>query len=206
MSTTSATDIAQRPAHGPARRRSILEATVRLLVRGGLAGVTHRAVAREAEVPLAATTYYFRSKEELLGEALALMVEDEIRRLGERAAQLGEGLSSPGESATALAEVLFPDADSARAMLAKFEVYLEAARRPELREPAAHWQDALADLATMTLAAGGATDPERLAPVVIAGIDGIVIHELSRGLAGDLDVARLRAMLEQLFALVLPAG
>jgi DNA-binding transcriptional regulator YbjK len=205
VSTTSATGTAPRPAHGPARRRSILEATVRLLVRGGLAGVTHRAVAREADVPLAATTYYFRSKEELLGEALALMVEDEIRRLGERAAQLGEGLSSPGESAAALAEVLFPDADSARAMLAKFEVYLEAARRLELREPAVHWQDALADLATMTLAAGGATDPERLAPVVIAGIDGIVIHELSRGLAGDLDVARLRRMLEQLFALVLPA-
>jgi len=62
VSTTSATGTAPRPApHGPARRRSILEATVRLLVRGGLAGVTHRAVAREADVPLAATTYYFRS-------------------------------------------------------------------------------------------------------------------------------------------------
>jgi DNA-binding transcriptional regulator YbjK len=205
--STSATSVTSRRAGQAAgRRAAILEATVRILVRGGLAGATHRAVAREADVPLAATTYYFSSKEELLGEALATMVEDEITRLGQRAAEMGEGLSSPGDSAAALAEVLFPDADAALALLAKFEVYLEAARRPELREPAAHWQDALADLATMTLAAGGARDPERLAPVVIAGIDGIIIHELSRGITGEGDVARLRSKLEQLFELVLPGA
>jgi TetR/AcrR family transcriptional regulator, regulator of biofilm formation and stress response len=196
----------RRPAQGGERRAAILEATVRVLVRNGLAGVTHRAVAREAGVPLAATTYYFSSKEELLAEALALMVDDEISRLGRRAAEMGEGLSSPADSAAALAEVLLPDADAARALLAKFEVYLEAGRRPSLREPAAHWQDALADLATMTLAAGGATDPERLAPVIIAGIDGIIVHELSRGITGDGDVARLRSKLEQLFELVLPGS
>lgn len=206
MSTSATTETSRRPGQGAGRRAAILEATVRILVRGGLAGVTHRAVAREADVPLAATTYYFSSKEELLGEALATMVEDEITRLGQRAAEMGEGLSSPGDSAAALAEVLFPDADATLALLAKFEVYLEAARRPELREPAAHWQDALADLATMTLAAGGARDPERLAPVVIAGIDGIIIHELSRGITGDRDVARLRGKLQQLFELVLPGA
>ena len=40
--------------------------------------------------------------------------------------------------------------------------------------------------------------------MLIAGIDGIIVHELSRGITGDGDVARLRSMLEQLFALVLP--
>ena len=206
MRVPATSETSGRAGHGTGRRAAILEATVSVLVRGGLAAVTHRAVAREADVPLAATTYYFSSKEELLGEALATMVEDEIMRLGQRAAEMGEGLSSPGDSAAALAEVLFPDADATLALLAKFEVYLEAARRPELREPAAHWQDALADLATMTLAAGGARDPERLAPVVIAGIDGIIIHELSRGITGDGDVARLRGKLEQLFELVLPGA
>jgi DNA-binding transcriptional regulator YbjK len=204
VSTPETREAGRQAGPGAGRRTAILEATVRVLVRDGLAGVTHRAVAREAEVPLAATTYYFSSKEELLGEALALMVEDEITRLGRRAAEMGDGLSSPGDSAAALAEVLFPDAEAARALLAKFEVYLEAARRPGLREPAAHWQDALADLATMTLAAGGAADAERLAPVITAGIDGIIVHELSRGITGDGDVARLRSKLEQLFELVLP--
>jgi DNA-binding transcriptional regulator YbjK len=206
VSVSATSETSGRAGQGTGRRAAILEATVRVLVRGGLAGVTHRAVAREAGVPLAATTYYFSSKEELLGEALATMVEDEITRLGRRAAEMGEALSSPRDSAAALAEVLLPDADAALALLAKYEVYLEAARRPELREPAAHWQDALADLAAMTLAAGGARDPERLAPVIIAGIDGIIIHELSRGIAGDGDVARLRCKLEQLFELVLPGG
>ena len=206
MSRPATRETGRRVGPGAGRRREILEATVRVLIRDGLAGVTHRAVAREAEVPLAATTYYFSSKEELLGEALTLMVEDEITRLGQRAAEMGEGLSSPADSAAALAEVLFPDSDAARALLAKFEVFLDAARRPALREPAVHWQDAYADLATMTLAAGGAPDPERLAPVITAGIDGILVHELSRGITGDGDVTRLREKLEQLFELVLPGG
>ena len=108
MSPPATRETGRRVGPGAGRHRAILEATVRVLIRDGLAGVTHRAVAREAEVPLAATTYYFSSKEELLGEALTLMAEDEITRLGQRAAEMGEGLSSPADSAAALAEVLFP--------------------------------------------------------------------------------------------------
>ncbi|WP_414819992.1 TetR/AcrR family transcriptional regulator, partial [Shewanella colwelliana] len=43
---------------GEARRIAILEATLRLIVKEGIRGVRHRAVASEADVPLASTTYY----------------------------------------------------------------------------------------------------------------------------------------------------
>ena len=75
---TEASAAPRRAAQRAERHAAILQATVRILVRDGLAAVTHRAVAREADVPLAATTYYFSSKEELLGEALTIMVDDEI--------------------------------------------------------------------------------------------------------------------------------
>ena len=42
--------------------------------------------------------------------------------------------------------------------------------------------------------------------MITAGIDGILVHELSRGITGDGDVTRLRDKLEQLFELVLPGG
>src|SRR5215212_1025173 len=44
------------------RRREILEATLRVIGDSGVNSVTHRAVAREADVALASTTYYFDSK------------------------------------------------------------------------------------------------------------------------------------------------
>jgi DNA-binding transcriptional regulator YbjK len=195
--------VPRRAAQRAERRGAILAATIRILSDRGLAAVTHRAVAREADVPLAATTYYFSSKDELVVEALAILVDEEIARVGERAREMGEALSSPSEAAAAFTDVLIPDAAVAGALLAKFEVYLEAARRPVLRATAAQWRAAFAELAESALRLAGVPDPERQAPLLVAGIDGILVHELSDGRpdAGDLD--RLRGRLEQFFALIL---
>ena len=66
-----------------ARRAAILQATLRILGREGSAAITHRAVAEEAGVPIASTTYYFSSKEDLLKEALYLHVEQEAQRVAQ---------------------------------------------------------------------------------------------------------------------------
>src|SRR3954468_20762641 len=60
------------------RRRDILEATLRVIGEGGVNSVTHRAVAQEANVALASTTYYFDSKDALVEEALELMIAHSI--------------------------------------------------------------------------------------------------------------------------------
>lgn len=57
------------------RRLQILEATLRIVARDGLRGIKHRAVAREARVPLAATTYYFRDIRELISDSFMLFAE-----------------------------------------------------------------------------------------------------------------------------------
>ncbi len=145
-------------------------------------------------MPLAATTYYFRSKDELIGEALAILVEDEIdagSASGPR--ELGEGLRSPSESATALAEVLFPDARRRRGA-ARASSRSTSRRRggPSLREPAAHWQDALhRRWRRSTLAAGaGQPIPSALAPLARRRHRRDPRRTSSRdGLAGDRDVA-----------------
>jgi DNA-binding transcriptional regulator YbjK len=185
------------------RRGAILEATIEILTTQGLAAVTHRAVAKQAGVPLAATTYYFDSKDDLIGEALSILIGDEIDRLSERARELGDAIRSPSDCATAVADVLFPNAGAVGGLLAKFEVYLEAARRPGLRERAAIWQKAYVDLAREVLTLAGAKDPARMAPLLVAAGDGILVHALSEGVTGDGDVAEMRGLLEQLFTLVL---
>ena len=57
------------------RRLNILDATLRIIVRDGLRGVRHRAVAAEAGVPLSATTYYFRDIKDLISDSFVLFVE-----------------------------------------------------------------------------------------------------------------------------------
>jgi AcrR family transcriptional regulator len=58
------------------RRLAILQAALRVMVRDGVRGVRHRAVALEADVPLSATTYYFKDIHDLLADALTLYAKD----------------------------------------------------------------------------------------------------------------------------------
>ncbi|WP_090202004.1 TetR/AcrR family transcriptional regulator [Pseudomonas asplenii] len=57
------------------RRQDILNAAMRIVVRDGVRGVRHRAVAAEAGVPLSATTYYFKDIDDLLTDTFAQYVE-----------------------------------------------------------------------------------------------------------------------------------
>lgn len=57
------------------RRQAILDAAMRLIVRDGVRAVRHRAVAAEAQVPLSATTYYFKDIDDLITDTFALFVE-----------------------------------------------------------------------------------------------------------------------------------
>lgn len=65
------------------RRIAILEAALRVLVRDGVRGVRHRAVAAEAGVPLSATTYYFKDIHDLLADALTLFASDMVQNFVE---------------------------------------------------------------------------------------------------------------------------
>jgi len=60
------------------RRKAILEAALRIVVSDGVRGVRHRAVAKEADVPLSATTYYFKDIDDLITDAFTLFVENTL--------------------------------------------------------------------------------------------------------------------------------
>lgn len=63
------------------RRKAILEASLRIVVKDGVRGVRHRAVAKEAGVPLSATTYYFKDISDLIADTFALFVEKQMSEL-----------------------------------------------------------------------------------------------------------------------------
>ena len=82
---------------GEARRLVILEATLRLIVREGIRGVRHRAVAKEADVPLASTTYYFKDIKDLISDSLTYFAEKTLwmnKKLETRSFELLKQFSS----------------------------------------------------------------------------------------------------------------
>ena len=79
---------------GAARRRQILEATLRVIGRGGIAAVDHRAVAADAGVPLGSTTYYFDSKDDMVSQALHHVADEATAELSRQRAEL-DGARAP---------------------------------------------------------------------------------------------------------------
>ncbi len=56
--------------YDPERRQRIIDAAIRVVGEKGLAGLSHRSVAAEADVPLGSTTYHFATLDELMVAAL----------------------------------------------------------------------------------------------------------------------------------------
>lgn len=132
-----------RRAKGERRRRALIEATVRVIARDGAAGVTHRTVAREAELPTTATTYYFSSIDALLTAALTQCMEEDSARIEALVAAPDDGVDKRRSLALLMAESLTPPGH----LLAEFELCLLAARRPEQRAATRRWKEALAAFA-----------------------------------------------------------
>jgi DNA-binding transcriptional regulator YbjK len=171
---------------GAARRKALLEATLRIVADTGADAVTHRRVAEVAQLPLASTTYYFESKEQLLTAALEVAAERDLARLHELADQRRKLPADP-EHAVALVldtTVELSDDEQAagrRSLLAGYTLLLEAARRPALRELTRRWTEAYMTTVTELLQRAGSTHPTEDAQLLLAAADGLLIAQLSTG-------------------------
>lgn len=170
------------PDEAPAgRRHEILSAALQIAGEQGIDAITHRAVADRAGIPLGSTTYYFASKEELIEDALRLAIEREIERIDERAEELSEGSRTPGAWADVFSAWLEEQmtGEARTALIAQYELQLEAARRPPLRELCERWTMANQRLAERHLEEVGSPCPVVDARLLIAAVDGLRLFELS---------------------------
>ncbi|WP_129309785.1 TetR family transcriptional regulator [Streptomyces sp. L2] len=172
--------------YDPGRRQRIIDAALRVVGEKGIAGLSHRSVAAEADVPLGSTTYHFATLDDLLVAALEQASEgfgaalDASGVLAEGGGDLAAGL------ARALGEWL--GGDRAGAEL-EYELYLAALRRPALRPVAERWTRETARRLTAR------TDPTT-ARALLALMDGICLQALLTG--GSYDEAHTRTALSRL--------
>ncbi|MFD0314223.1 TetR/AcrR family transcriptional regulator [Streptomyces flavalbus] len=166
--------------YDPERRRRIIDAAMRVVGEKGIAGLSHRTVAAEADVPLGSTTYHFKTLDELLVAALRQANEGFARLVASR-----DGLSDPASDLAAELAALMGEwlsGDRAGVEL-EYELYLAALRRPALRSVAAEWADDLAGRLARRVDAGTAR-------AVVALVDGICLEALLFGVPYDEGWAR----------------
>lgn len=188
-----------RYERGIRRRDQLLRATLTVISERGVGGTSHRAVAEAAGVPVAATTYYFKSLDEMLEEALRLFVREEVESIAGLTAALDEVEGPVSDIIRAVAAGL-RDASTA----AQFDLYVEASRRPPLREVVVESLDAYRALAERLLRRVGARDAEVAAPLVVALLDGLAVQHIA---VGDSErEAHIIAGLEALLTPFLPAA
>lgn len=192
----------RRAGRGEARRRQILDAAVRVIGTGGLASLTHRAVAEAAGVPLGSMTYYFRDREELIDQTMAYAVEIERERM---TGIVEEVTGEPTvDQSVDLLTTIFLDKSIADPLydLALFEMFMEATRNPDLREKTIAWSDLIAGIVDRVLPPTDPALPRPMAIQIVAAlIDGLMLESASnQELTLEQLSEHLRATIERLVA------
>ncbi|MFD6063744.1 TetR/AcrR family transcriptional regulator [Rhodococcus wratislaviensis] len=155
----------------PHRRQRIVEAASQLLASTGVEGLTHRAVAAAANVPLGSTTYHFASLNDLLFAIVDNTKQAWNEHLDAWAAELGPDPDIAVSLSDLLVFVTGPERDRS---IIEYELYVAALRRPALRALSLDWDRALdATLARYV-------DPLTAEALALAA-DGITLRSLIRG-------------------------
>ncbi len=194
------------------RRKEILDAALRIVAREGIRGVKHRAVAKEANVPLASTTYYFKDIEELISDAFMLFAEKSLQVLdlfyGELHSlvanydikEIQSDVEVRDKFITALvemgtgyikAQVKFRKQD----LLAEMAFLLEAVRderlKPLARDYRGIWYSRLTDFLVLT----NAPAPKEDAMLIISAVQGLLYEGIIND--GEIDDMKIKSILRR---------
>ncbi|WP_306325598.1 TetR/AcrR family transcriptional regulator [Streptomyces venezuelae] len=182
------------PRSPASRADRIGDAALDLLVERGMRGLTHRAVDERAGLPQGSTSNHARTRQALLETAVRRQVQLEARVLAPDelpgaqatpttdadAGDAGEADPYPGTAdladlADALSLALHRYLTDHRALLvSRYELALEATRRPELRTFFDAAGSAFRDPLVAMTAAAGSPEPERHALSLVAWCEGLM--------------------------------
>lgn len=122
--------------HDPGRRDRLIDAALTVIAERGVAGTTHREIARVADVPLGSMTYHFSCLDEVLAEAFTRHADGIARIFDER-------LAAAGDRDAAIEAVISLVSDdllgSRHDLVLTIELYVAAARKPELMAVTQAW-------------------------------------------------------------------
>jgi AcrR family transcriptional regulator len=176
-------------------RERILGAASELIAEEGIDDVRIARVATRARASTALVHHYFSTREELLTEALERAFEQAAAERFDSDADPGDD-SASAALATAIGQCLPEAGSDEREWVLWVELWLRAARDPELRPVAARLYERYRDWVAEIVAGGVETgefscdDPRRLADLAMALFDGMGLRVLLSDPGMDIDRAQ----------------
>jgi DNA-binding transcriptional regulator YbjK len=176
---------------GERRRYALVSAAADLLCEGGFDAVRHRAVARRAGLPLASTTYYFSSLDDLIAKAVEYVGTQETERLRDQVALLSRRRRGADAIADLLVDLLVgenPERASEQ-LISRYERYIACARQPGLRDIQRRILRERTEAVVEVVERSGRAVRAELLTTLVCAVDGAVVAAL----VGDGDGPRATA-------------
>ena len=166
---------------GERRRYALVSAAAELLREGGFEAVRHRAVARRAGLPLASTTYYFSSLDDLIASAVAHIGMLEVAQLRAQVATLPRRRRGPETTADLLVDLLVGSESGPRLteqLISRYERHIACARLPALRDIQRRNLRQRVDAVAEVIDRSGRSVRLELVSALICTVDGAVVSAL----------------------------
>ncbi|WOX25643.1 TetR/AcrR family transcriptional regulator [Streptomyces solicathayae] len=165
---------ARTPAAPPSSRADLIgDAALALLAERGMRGLTHRAVDERAGLPQGSTSNHARTRQALLEIAVARLAHHEAQVLGPDELPPADGGVQAVVDALALALHRYLT-DHRPLLVSRYELALEATRRPELRSFFDRAGAAFHGPVIAMMTQAGSPTPERHALSLIAWCEGLM--------------------------------
>jgi len=185
------------------RRAEITDAAISTLARDRMRGLTHRAVDRAAGLPEGSASYYFRTRRALLQAAVERLAElTNTDMLGGAAALPLPDLDLDDLAAMTAALIEGWLTTGRERQLARYELSLEATRRPELRQTLVASGAAIRAVVADLFAGAGVVEPRQRAADFAAFLDGLLFDQIAGAGGRELTGADLRATISRLLMAV----
>lgn len=165
---------------GERRRYALVTAAAELLCEGGFEAVTHRAVAHRAGLPLASTTYYFSSLDDLIEAAIEHIGAMEAATLRDRLHELPRRRRGAEATAELVLELLAGEPTSEQ-LICRYERYIACARHPALRGVERRLQQHRVQAVAEAVARSGRSARVDMVTALVRAVDGAVISALAAG-------------------------
>lgn len=184
------------------RKTLIADAAIALLGSGGAKGLTHRAVDARAGLPEGSTSFYCRTRSELLALALKRHAGLDLQDLQSDAHKLAQTPWSQADLIGGLMERITDWSAPAKRerLLARFELLLLAARDPALVATMAALRLSFVQASQTALERAGAAHADTLAPRLVAVVDGILLDQIHAQGTQPMSPGQQRALLEGVLA------
>lgn len=192
---------------GERRRYALVSAAADLLCEGGFDAVRHRAVARRAGLPLASTTYYFSSLDDLIVNAVEYVGIREAEELRQQVAALSRRRRGAESTADILVDLLLGDnagGHGGEELISRYERYIACARQPALRKVQRRILQQRTDAVVEVVERSGRSVRAEFVTALVCAVDGAVVAALVGD--GDGPRATARATLIDVIDVLAPVG